>query len=251
LAFDEIKGVRSLLWVASVKTLLVKDADGKDVILRQDDFGQWQQRSFENEGPTLLQVLPASRSDYWGMSANSLWLRKQRETTAAWWPYRLQPNDKDEETLTLQRIAIEDKSGFAWVFTPTELFRLEGEDASRMPRPAEISADITFVQSADDGTLWVADRQNLVRIGQATASITYNQHIGPFLSKTRCTNCHASVGGQAFPLETFEQVKPRAQKIVDALKGVSGVLAMPPAGYPLVGGDAALVERWIKDGLKQ
>ncbi len=250
-SFDDIKGVRSLLWVATLKTLIVKDSDGKDVILRQDDLGQWQQRNFESEGVALIQALPASRSDYWGLSDKGLWLRKQRETTAAWWPYRIQPNEKNEETLALQQIAIEATSGFAWVFTPTELFRIEGEDASKMPRPSEISADISLIHSASDGTLWVADRQNLTRIGQATSSITYNQHVAPFVSKTRCTNCHASVGGQAFPLETYEQVKPRAQKIVDALKAAPGVLAMPPAGYPLVGGDAALIERWIKDGLKE
>ncbi|MCK6512115.1 hypothetical protein L6R29_19450 [Myxococcota bacterium] len=226
-SFDDIKGVRSLLWIASLKTLIVKNLDGMDVILRQDDLGRWQQRSFESEGVAL------------------------RETTAAWWPYRIQPNEKNEETLALQQIALEATSGFAWVFTPTELFRIEGDDASKMPRPSAISADISLIHSASDGTLWVADRQNLVRIGQATSSITYSQHIAPFLSKTRCTNCHASVGGQAFPLETYEQVKPRAQKIVDALSAAPGVLAMPPAGYPLVGGDAALIERWIKDGSKE
>lgn len=251
LSFEDVKGVKSLLWVPLMKTLLIKDGENKDVILRQDDIGQWQQKSFDGEGLSLLQVLPASRSDYWGITAQGLWLRKQRETSAAWWPYRLSPNDKGEETISFKQMAIEGTTGFAWVFADTELFRLEGEDASKMARPAEMGAKISLTYTTEDGSLWVADQKNLLRIGQATASITYSQHVAPFISKSQCLNCHAKVGGQAFPLETYDEVKPRAQRIVDALKATPGVLAMPPAGYTLVGGDAALIERWIKDGLKE
>jgi hypothetical protein len=245
--YEEIRGISAMHWYPSLRMLWARETSGRLAILRQDDTGAWQSRHFDQEGLTLSDLAPANRFEFWGLDTAGLWLRRQGEAGAAWWPYHLAPTEEGKETLSFQGLHYDLTSGYAWVLTADEMYRLEGSDASKMPRPTELSGEITLAHGIEQGGFWMGSRTHLCRIGEATASITYTEHIAPFMERN-CVRCHFQPNGLSFPLQTFEQVKDRVNELVTVL--TPGAIKRMPPDRPAVGGDAELIKRWLQDGLK-
>lgn len=244
------KGIRWMRGLQGGKSIVLQDTDGKFSVLKEVD-GAWTLRSLADENQSLDWVLPLEDDQLWGIFNGQLFLRKVEGDQASWWPYLLDPDDKNEEKVPLKMLRLMPAAKQIWVFTGADLYRIEKETVSRQSAFDGVGTIDTAVV-ASDGALWLSG-EKCVRVGDESEALTYTKHVEPFI-RLNCTRCHTDKGGVAFPLDTYEQVKeameptkPNQRNLVDVILDGS----MPSDRKPLVGGDAELLKVWKAGGYQK
>lgn len=266
--FPGIKGVKSMMRTSSTESLIIIDQLDQQVLLREDTKNKtWLTRSFSNEGVNLqnLTTRKGPELDFWGFGQqNDLYLRKVAGGNAAWWPYRLKPDQDDNDLVKIQMVLFQQSEEETWALSDKEFYRLSEDTVQVLDRPAGLGV-LVSASSANDGSLWFSDGTNLVRIGKNSKPVTYVADIKPIIDNNCIKGCHTVGDAKAtppvpagvasfFPLENYTQVKNKAASKVQGtnrsvlLERVSVKKDMPQKG-PLPNNEILLFESWVRGGM--
>lgn len=243
--FNQIKGVKRLEHVPGFKIVLLVDQNDKHISLQEAGDGRWLMRDFSQEGVQLNQMAAHVEEpiEFWGFSTSTgLYLRKAEQGIAAWWPFRLKPDDTDNDTVQVKSLLFHPKPDTAWAIGTSQLYRLTQKTAGEQPLPGTLGP-ITYQTGTSDGGLWLSDGKKIYRIGDTGPAPSYAADVEPII-KSNCIRCHATGKQAAFaPFETLQQVKNKAALIITRLKKGD----MPPSG-PLDQAKIDIIQNWINGG---
>lgn len=258
LRFDQIQDVRSIQSNLLVNALVLRTGDGKILVMRADQSGEWSVRDLTKEGPLSFQwLMPLPNNEFWGAADGHLYLRKAEQDGVAWWPFILQPNpvtdDKGsippvDEAWKVENMLTNPATGVTWMLTAKQLIQMNSKlEAKVLERPKELVEAIKFALITSDESLWLSDGKKLLRFGQKQLPLTYTDDIAPFIQQS-CLRCHKD-GGIAghFLLTNYDEVKKGLDAMIKRIEDGT----MPPPPDKLLGGDADLLRRWEQEGLKQ
>ncbi len=245
--FPQIQGVKTLLYAPNKNTLLVQDSKGALLALSELK-GTWTTRSFAQEGVSLkvlTSTIEQDKPNFWGLDEqDTLLLRKVVSgDEAAWWGFRLKPDENDNETLSIQGVLFQYNPEQTWAITQDELYRLT-EGVSRVLKRPAVLRSIATANSTLDGSIWLSDGNKLVRLGEPLPATTYTKDVEPIV-QSKCLSCHKAGGRASFrPFETYQQVRDKAALI---LQRIDVQKNMPP-GSPLPVAQIAAFKNWIAGG---
>jgi hypothetical protein len=245
---DGIKGVKWLATSKDSNVLMVQDQLGSFFALKTDDKGgSWSVQNLSDEGKPFDKVLSIQDGRFWGLAQGSLYQRIVQKDKAGWWPYRIQPDKKNNnvELHKIQSLQLDPTTGLTWALTEGDLFRLQGTIAMKLKRPDELKA-VTSAWISQDGLLWLANGTTLLRLGNKEAALSYGKDIKTFLAKN-CDRCHAGENKTARAIENFSQTVKELSAIITSVENGN----MPLDKKPLLGGDKGIFRRWRDQGMKK
>lgn len=142
---------------------------------------------------------------------------------------------------TVEKLALEPKSGAGWIITSSALSRVVGDTVYRCARPSGLGR-LRMARVDTTGALWLSDGRALVRIA-ASSPVTYGDDVRPLVERN-CSRCH----GQQGPGRRLDSYQALRAEIDSAIEQVDSG-KMPQDGALV--GDRTLLRRWKSGGLRR
>lgn len=253
---DQLKNIKRVNRHPQAPDLVLEAVDGSLAIIRPNGEGWGVRAPVSPKGKSVFKaVSPINSDSFWGVADGLLYYRVLKGGLFYWWPFIVDPEAKAATkggiptvgaNWMVSRLGLNPKTGDTWAIVKGQLLLLGAKTIQQMPIPEELSA-LAMMTFSPDGSMWLSDGDKLLRVGSEQKSVSYKQDLKPFLEQS-CVSCHKEGGiASHFLVGTYNDAKAGAEKMIKRI--ANGTMPPPPA--KLIGGDADLIRRWMKDGYQQ